>query len=163
MVRVLCELGDGDAVAVRNDLAARDLRCVRHGRSEVLVLDPLSDDLRRLVGLLGPAADYSGNGSGSAKEKSAETKSDETKAKTDESKAKTELAGGVPFISDADLKVTLDKAGVPVKTADAIVAENATARIDGLRSSLSVLAIIALIALPFTLRIPTEQPSTTPI
>jgi hypothetical protein len=78
------------------------------------------------------------------------------------SKAQVELAGGVPFVSDADLKTALAKAGVPPKTADAIVAENATARIDGLRSSLSVMAIIALIALPFSRRIPTEQPASAP-
>jgi predicted MFS family arabinose efflux permease len=78
------------------------------------------------------------------------------------SKAKVELAGGVPFVSDADLKTALGKAGVPPKATDAIVTENATARIDGLRSSLSVLAVIALIALPFTRRIPTEQPASTP-
>jgi MFS family permease len=78
------------------------------------------------------------------------------------SKAKVELAGGIPFVSDADLKTALHKAGVPTKTADAVVAENATARLDGLRSSLSVLAIIALIALPFSRRIPTEQPASAP-
>jgi hypothetical protein len=41
----------------------------------------------------------------------------------------------------------------------AIVEENATARLDGLRSSLVVLAFIALIALFFTRKIPTEQPA----
>ncbi len=75
------------------------------------------------------------------------------------SKAQVELAGGVPFVSDDDLKAALDKAGVPAKEADAIVAENTTARIDGLRSSLSALAVIALIAMLFSLRIPTEQPA----
>ena len=59
-------------------------------------------------------------------------------------------------------KAQLDKAGVPPETADAIVAENETARIDGLRASLSVLAIIALIALFATRRIPTQQPSAAP-
>ncbi len=78
------------------------------------------------------------------------------------SKAQVELASGVPFVSDADLKTALDKAGVPTQTANAIVDENATARITGLRSSLSVLAVIALIAVFFSLRIPTEQPSATP-
>ena len=76
------------------------------------------------------------------------------------SKAKVELAGGVPFVSDADLKAALDKADVPPKTVDAIVTENATARLDGLRSSLSVLAIIALVALPFSRGLPTVQPGT---
>ena len=78
------------------------------------------------------------------------------------SKAQVELTGGVPFISDKDLKTQLDKAGVPPQTADAIVAENANARIDGLRASLSVLAVIAVIALFFSRRIPTRQPSAAP-
>ena len=43
----------GDSVAVRNDLAARDLRRVRNHRVEVLVADPLRDELLGLVGLLG--------------------------------------------------------------------------------------------------------------
>jgi hypothetical protein len=75
------------------------------------------------------------------------------------SKAQTELAGGAPFISDKDLKTALDDANVPPKTADAIVSENETARIDGLRSALSVLAGFALLALFFSRRIPTEQPA----
>jgi MFS family permease len=75
------------------------------------------------------------------------------------SQAKVELAGGVPFVSDADLRTALDKAGVPANATDAIVDENATARIAALRSSLSVLAVIALIAVAFSLRIPTEQPA----
>jgi MFS family permease len=78
------------------------------------------------------------------------------------SKAQVELAGGIPFMSDKDLQAQLDKAGVPVKTADAIVTENANARIDGLRSSLSLLAIVALIALFATRRIPTQQPAASP-
>ena len=41
------------------------------------------------------------------------------------------------------------------------MSENATARIDGLRPSLSVLAVLALIALPFSRRIPTQQPTAT--
>ena len=77
-------------------------------------------------------------------------------------KAQVELAGGIPFLSDKDLKAELDKAGVPPKTADAIIEENANARIDGLRSSLSLLALIALIALFATRRIPAQQPTASP-
>ena len=73
--------------------------------------------------------------------------------------AQVQLSGGAPFISDKDLKAALDKAGVSGKTADAIVTENANARIDGLRSSLSVLAVLALIALFTSRRIPAEQPT----
>src|SRR5215467_10105001 len=75
------------------------------------------------------------------------------------SQAQVQLAGGAPFISDKDLKAQLDKAGVSGKTADAIVTENANARIDGLRSSLALLAAVALIALFATRRIPAEQPT----
>ena len=75
------------------------------------------------------------------------------------SKAKVELAGGVPFVSDADLKSALGKAGVSSEATKAIVDENETARIEGLRSSLSVLAVIALIAVFFSLRIPRQQSS----
>jgi hypothetical protein len=74
------------------------------------------------------------------------------------SKAKVELAGGVPLVSDADLKAALHKAGVSAQATTAITNENATARIDGLRSSLSVLAALALIAVLFSFRIPTQQP-----
>jgi hypothetical protein len=75
------------------------------------------------------------------------------------SKAKTELASGVPFLSDKDLQAALDKAGVPEETADAIVDENSTARLDALRSSLSVIAVVALMALYFGGGIPLDQPA----
>jgi MFS family permease len=74
-------------------------------------------------------------------------------------KANTELASGVPFLSDTDLHAALDEAGVPPQTADAIVQENANARLQALRASLSVIAVIALIALFFSLSIPTQQPA----
>jgi len=72
--------------------------------------------------------------------------------------AQTELASGVPFLSDADLKAALSAAHVPPATADAVVSANATARIDGLRAAVSVLALFALVALLFTRGIPTVQP-----
>jgi MFS family permease len=77
-------------------------------------------------------------------------------------KAEVELADGIPFVSDADLRGALDQAGVPEATADAIVDENEAARLDGLRVSLSVLAVIALVALFFSRRIPTEQQASAP-
>ena len=55
------------------------------------------------------------------------------------SKAQTELTSGVPFISDADLESALDDAGVPPKTATAIVDENAT-------RTVGRLAIVARVA-----------------
>jgi hypothetical protein len=75
-----------------------------------------------------------------------------------QSRARSELSSDVPFLSDADLKVALQKAGVPRNTADAILDDNATARLDALRSSLSVIAVIALIALFSSLSVPKEQP-----
>jgi MFS family permease len=75
------------------------------------------------------------------------------------SKATSELSGGVPFLSDEELKTALDEAHVTPRTADAVLEENETARLDGLRTALAVLAILALVGLFFTRRIPTEQPA----
>ncbi len=64
----------------------------------------------------------------------------------------------MPFVSDKDLQTALDDADVPPETANAVVDENAQARIAGLRSALAVLALISLLALLFTRGIPTVQP-----
>ncbi len=72
--------------------------------------------------------------------------------------AQTELAGGIPFISDDDLKTALSDAHVPAATADAVVETNEQSRIDGLRVAVSILALFSLVALPFTRGIPTVQP-----
>jgi hypothetical protein len=79
------------------------------------------------------------------------------------SQASTTLAGGVPFISDAELKTSLDEARVPPRATDAIVEENETSRLVGLRTALAVLAIFALVALFFTGRIPARQPGSEPV
>jgi len=78
------------------------------------------------------------------------------------SKAHVELAAGVPFVSDAELQASLQQDGVSQPTTDAIVEENATARLAALRSALSVLALMALAALFFARRLPTEQPGSEP-
>jgi MFS family permease len=75
--------------------------------------------------------------------------------------ANVTLSSGIPFVSDADLTAALDKADVPPATAQAIVAENASSRINGLRAALGVLALLALVALLLTRRLPTTQPATT--
>jgi MFS family permease len=75
------------------------------------------------------------------------------------SKATTSLSGGAPFISDAELETALQDAHVPADATDAIVEENESARLDGLRGALSVLAIIALIGLLFSRRLPARQPA----
>jgi len=75
--------------------------------------------------------------------------------------ASVELADGIPFISNADLQAALTEAGASQEVAQAVLDENEQARLDGLRIALAVLALIALIALFFSTRIPTEQPGST--
>jgi Na+/melibiose symporter-like transporter len=74
------------------------------------------------------------------------------------SRAQVELTAGVPFISDRDLDDALEEVGVDGAAAEAIVDENADARINGLRAALSVLALMALAALCFSYGLPTRQP-----
>jgi MFS family permease len=78
------------------------------------------------------------------------------------SKAQTELTSGVPFVSDADLAAALEKAGVSKTATAAVVDENADARIEALRASLSVLAVLALIALFFSRGLPSTPAATDP-
>jgi MFS family permease len=70
--------------------------------------------------------------------------------------ANVELASGIPFISDADLQPALEDAGVDEQTSAAIEDAYAQARLAGLRTALSLLAVFAVIALYFTRRIPEE-------
>jgi EmrB/QacA subfamily drug resistance transporter len=74
------------------------------------------------------------------------------------SQASTELAGGVPFTSDADLEGALEEAGASTAATEAALEANADARLDGLRSALTILAVLALAALFFTQRIPRSPP-----
>ena len=74
------------------------------------------------------------------------------------SQASVELAGGVPFISDADLKAALDEAGASSEGSQAALDAYADARIDGLRGALAILALLTLSALFLTPRIPRSQP-----
>ncbi len=74
------------------------------------------------------------------------------------SQAQVELAGGVPFISDADLRAAIDKAGASSSASTAALEGYADARIDGLRSALAILALLSLGALFMAQRIPRAQP-----
>jgi MFS family permease len=78
------------------------------------------------------------------------------------SQAEVQLVGGVPFIPDDQLSSALTDAGVEGTATAAIVEENEEARLDGLRSALSVLAVIALVALFFSGGVPTRQPGAVP-
>jgi MFS family permease len=72
--------------------------------------------------------------------------------------AEVQLSDGVPFLSDADAEAALEEAGVDDATAAAVVDENAKARLSALRDALSIIAIVAALALFFTGTIPTRQP-----
>jgi MFS family permease len=72
--------------------------------------------------------------------------------------AQIELAGGVPFVSDADLEAALDEAGIDPATTEVTLDAYADARLVGLRSALAILALLALVALFLAQRIPTTQP-----
>ncbi|HYN95540.1 MAG TPA: MFS transporter [Pilimelia sp.] len=72
--------------------------------------------------------------------------------------AAVKLTGGAPFIPDNTLRRALTDAGVTGTAASAILEENEVARLDGLRSALIALAVIALIALFFANGITRTQP-----
>ena len=76
--------------------------------------------------------------------------------------AQVQLAGGVPFISDADLNAALDKAHVSSRAADDAVSAYQHARITGLKSGLAILALATILALVFSRAIPTTQPKGVP-
>jgi EmrB/QacA subfamily drug resistance transporter len=73
------------------------------------------------------------------------------------SQAQVELAGGVPFVSDADLESALDEAQVSSATTDATLEAYQDARLHGLRAALAILAVLTLIGLFAAQRIPRTQ------
>jgi hypothetical protein len=76
------------------------------------------------------------------------------------SQASVELAGGVPFLSDAE--AALQDADVSTQVTTAALEVNRDARVAGLRSALAVLALIALLGLFSARRIPTRPPQSSP-
>jgi MFS family permease len=76
-------------------------------------------------------------------------------------KASVELAGGIPFVSDADLKTALEESGASAEVTQAVLDENEQARLDGLKVALIALAFMALIGLFAARRMPTVQPGST--
>ena len=79
------------------------------------------------------------------------------------SQGQVKLAGGVPFISDADLETALEEAHASSKTSDAALDAYREARIKGLRSALAILALLSILALFLAQRIPTRQPGAVPL
>ncbi len=74
------------------------------------------------------------------------------------SDAQVKLAGGVPFISDADLDQALDEANVPARARDDAVRAYQESRITGLKAALAILALMDILALFLSGRIPKVQP-----
>jgi hypothetical protein len=70
------------------------------------------------------------------------------------SQANVQLAGGAPFLSDVALQEALTQAGANPAVAQAALDANRQARVDGLRSALSVLALLALVGLFVARRVP---------
>jgi EmrB/QacA subfamily drug resistance transporter len=70
------------------------------------------------------------------------------------SQASVQLAGGVPFLSDAALQEALTQAGAEPAVAEAALEVNRQARVEGLRAALSVLSLIALVGLHVARRVP---------
>ncbi len=68
--------------------------------------------------------------------------------------AEATFGAGVPFVSDSAVRSTLQAAGVPETTINAILAVNASARLSALRAALAVVALVAVLALFFTRWIP---------
>jgi EmrB/QacA subfamily drug resistance transporter len=78
------------------------------------------------------------------------------------SQADVQLAGGVPFLSNNDLQAALTNAGIAPDVTAAAVDVNAQARVDGLRSALTVLALVALVGVFFARRIPARPQRSAP-
>ena len=71
--------------------------------------------------------------------------------------ATVSLEAGIPFVSDAQLRKALEGTALPAAAQDAIVAENASARLVALRTALAVVAVVTVVALGFARMIPTES------
>jgi MFS family permease len=74
------------------------------------------------------------------------------------STAQVELAGGVPFVSDADLEAALEGAGATPASTEAALDAYSEARLSGLRSALAILAVLAILALFLAQSIPRTPP-----
>ena len=77
-------------------------------------------------------------------------------------RANTELSAGIPFMSDKQLQAATKEAGASTEVTQAALDANAQARLDGLRAGLTVLILIAAVALFFVGRMPTRQPGSGP-
>jgi EmrB/QacA subfamily drug resistance transporter len=70
--------------------------------------------------------------------------------------ATVQMESGVPFVSDSQLRSALETTDLPQATQDAIVTENASARLIGLRSALWLVALLIVVGLFFTGMLPNQ-------
>lgn len=68
--------------------------------------------------------------------------------------AEVQLAAGAPFLSEAQLSAALDDAGVDPTVSEELIDQNAASQAQALDASLGILALLALVSLFFTGRIP---------
>ena len=68
--------------------------------------------------------------------------------------AEVQLAAGAPFVSQAQLEESLAAAGVDPVVSQEIIEQNAASQAQALDASLGILALLALVSLFFTGRIP---------
>ena len=71
------------------------------------------------------------------------------------SHATTTLESGIPFVSDAELQKQLATTSLSSASQQAVVDENAQARLVGLRVALSVVALVIVVAIGFARMLPT--------
>ena len=68
------------------------------------------------------------------------------------------IPGVGPLVAAGPVVAALAGAGASPEVSAAVIAENEHARLAGLRTALALLAVVGLIALFFTRRIPLRQP-----
>jgi MFS family permease len=72
------------------------------------------------------------------------------------SHATVQIESGVPFLSDTALRTTLEQANVPPDVASAVIDVNSQARIEALKTALSVVILVGILGLLLSVGIPLE-------
>ena len=70
--------------------------------------------------------------------------------------AKVQLSKGVPFVSNKELRTYLEQAGADEDAIQFLAQDNVEARVKALQTALAFVALVSIIALFFTGRLPKE-------